>query len=523
MITVGFLIFIQTIRAGAVPQLLAAHDCAIFYDAGWRAYCGSIPHIDFYSPLGPATYLYVAAGYCFFGLTVHSLAYMNAITFVILLGITWYCLHGRISDFWLFWAALLVALCSIAPHSLRFSIWELSYAMLYNRQGNSLLILLVLLLYCPHGTATERQFKVGSIVAGSVISILCFLKANFGMASVAAAFVYFIIERNRWVDFKYFILSFVLVSFAFVVYLKFDISAMQNDLSIAADAKSSYFLRYPRAHRLTFLASLAPVFVSFLLLCCGVFYLSKASPTILTWRRMLKELIIYTTISGLAMFIILSNSIWGYVEHPLLIALGIIICSRFVPADSHILSRRLLKTWNSGGLLGACLILCTSVITLPYVGFDILSVYISSMKIENPAVLESPEISDLTVGQGVYGTSFVRKTNDAVHLMSQYNLEGKSMMVLEFSTLIPFTLRIPSVGGCVFWDNYNNITKESHPTPERTVQNASYVLIPKFPENPQTSELLEACYLPYIKEHYHLLNESSEWVLWERAKPESGK
>src|SRR5260370_42113817 len=52
---------------GAVPTRLFGHDIFFLLDNGWRVINGQRPHLDYYSPWGPVTFLVTAAGIFFFG------------------------------------------------------------------------------------------------------------------------------------------------------------------------------------------------------------------------------------------------------------------------------------------------------------------------------------------------------------------------------------------------------------------------------------------------------------------------
>ena len=47
---------------GAVPTRICGHDAFFLLDNGWRIICGQRPHLDFFSPWGPVTFLVVGMG-----------------------------------------------------------------------------------------------------------------------------------------------------------------------------------------------------------------------------------------------------------------------------------------------------------------------------------------------------------------------------------------------------------------------------------------------------------------------------
>jgi hypothetical protein len=51
-----------TAFVGAVPTLCFGRDDFFLLDNGWRIVCGQRPHLDFYSPHDPVTFLVVGMG-----------------------------------------------------------------------------------------------------------------------------------------------------------------------------------------------------------------------------------------------------------------------------------------------------------------------------------------------------------------------------------------------------------------------------------------------------------------------------
>src|SRR3954447_19151484 len=49
-------------RTGMLPQLIFGHDLFALLDGAWKWKWGSIPHLDYYSPVGLLTYAIIALG-----------------------------------------------------------------------------------------------------------------------------------------------------------------------------------------------------------------------------------------------------------------------------------------------------------------------------------------------------------------------------------------------------------------------------------------------------------------------------
>ena len=57
------------------------------------------------------------------------------------------------------------------------------------------------------------------------------------------------------------------------------------------------------------------------------------------------------------------------------------------------------------------------------------------------------------------------------------------------------------------------------PPAERFFADVDYVLIPKFSTHNATKEVLNAAYMPYLKEHFRHSEESQSWFLLSRDGP----
>src|SRR5258708_38437819 len=82
---------------GAVPTRLFGHDIFFLLDNGWRVINGQRPHLDYYSPWGPVTFLVVAAGLKISGYSVDGIGYGNALAAFIMGSWTFYVAKNRLT------------------------------------------------------------------------------------------------------------------------------------------------------------------------------------------------------------------------------------------------------------------------------------------------------------------------------------------------------------------------------------------------------------------------------------------
>ncbi|MEZ0296471.1 MAG: hypothetical protein ACAI35_08470 [Candidatus Methylacidiphilales bacterium] len=405
----------------------------------------------------------------------------------------------------------------MAPHAIRAPAWEFGYAMLYNRQGCAVMMLLIMVLYCPRGSMDTLQARWVSLLIGLSIAFLLFLKINFFAVGCVSLAAYFVIERDRWIHLKYLVAGFAFCSLAFLAYLKFDVVAMFSDLAIASRAKSTYFNRYSNAHIATLVFSLPWLYVYAFLVWCGLRYSRDINPGEEALQQKWREVALGILVCGVSMFIIMTNGIFGDPDHPVLVAFSIVLCARFIGQRELNAGAALFKRQGSGALAGACLLVTTCITVIPYISCDALSIMSARYFTHGFQHMEDPAIRDMRVYmEDEANEAYLRKTNDGIKLLKQEDLKGKTVLVLHFSSIIPFAVRCPPEGGSAFWDYNNSFTRDAHPSPERTLRNASYVMISREKGHLFAPPQLGDCYLPYIKAHYTHRKSSDEWELWER-------
>jgi hypothetical protein len=72
-------------------------DIPILLDGGWRVFQGHVPHVDFYTPLGPVTLLLVGFGMVLAGPSTQSIVAANAVMVVVVSLWAWALSRPRMS------------------------------------------------------------------------------------------------------------------------------------------------------------------------------------------------------------------------------------------------------------------------------------------------------------------------------------------------------------------------------------------------------------------------------------------
>ncbi|PTY04075.1 hypothetical protein DB346_04595 [Verrucomicrobia bacterium LW23] len=523
---ITLLLCAKTVMTGAVPQQIHAHDCPLLYDGAWRVYNGFVPHVDFYSSLGPFTYLYLALGYWVFGVSVHALAYMNAVALAVLVLLTWTLLRGRMPDFWLFWACLLVGLCAMAPFPIRNPPSLLSYALFYNRQGYAMMMLLSLLLYAPMANISTRRLAASMCVAGVLLSAMLFCKVSFFVASVpmVAAFWYF--ERERpWERLAWGAAGFAVPSLLFLTYLRFDLAGMYGDLSMTAKAKTSYLSLHWHDFIATAIEQIAPNLLCVLVILFGWIFLAtgnaagddagQAAPAKPSVRPLLHEMSLLVLLAGCTMFAVFTCSIGGLaLDYPLLASTALVLCARHSPSDRvpSTLWPGMRKQWAYLAMVAV-----TAYASLPSIWtYGESVVRTPPVPPDNLLRFNSPNVADILFYPDQWRPLYVTMTNDAVNLIAKHRIQGKSMLAFEYTQFFAFATRSPSVGGSPFVEANVTVSPEAYPPAERYIAGVDYIFFPKFPSTRATVNILYKAYAEYVWQRYRPLDESDYWTLWVR-------
>ncbi|HSI87086.1 MAG: hypothetical protein ACAI35_19335 [Candidatus Methylacidiphilales bacterium] len=510
LLVIALVISIVTVSRGAIPQTIFGADSAISFNAGWRAYCGLRPHADFYSSLGPWIYLYVATGYYLFGVSVHVIAYMNAILFCLLLGITWYLLRDRLSPFWLFCVALLIAVCFAAPFSLRYYKWLPTYVAIYNRHGCAFMLLFCALLFSPIVTkVSELRWKITSAVLGLLLPVMLFLKITlFTIAAPVLVAAYFI-EVRKWLNIKWFSAMFILFSVFFLAYIRFDVVAMASDLAITARAKSQYFQAMaPHVQRTT------DELIWWSLFCLGMFGLGAFSlykkPELKfgLWE-LFSESVIVILMLAVCVAIVFGNALYVVVEdYPVLILLTALIAVRITQRDGIELP------WSERTPYFKVMMVTSIIFVLSYVVNTTYYMVGYEARPERVSQFEMPTMRGLVFDKNFVTHTSVYVTEDGIKLLTKHGAEDKRFVVFEFTSFLHFALRTVPYKGTPFIDDRVNITRDSFPAPEKFIGNADYIMEAKPPGHSFNTVLtLKACYKDYLEKNYKVIDESQYWIL----------
>ena len=227
---------------GAVPTRVFGHDIFFLLDNGWRIINGQRPHIDYYSPWGPVSFLIVGLGLILSNYSVDGVGYGSAI-FGLIIGLWGYYLaRYRMEFIPKILMGIYLVLLVVAPFPLGIGFLNSSHAMVYNRYGYALLGLIMIEAFqAVKCERFEKQELIGGISSGAIAAIALFLKANYFFVSAFLIGASVLLKRSSQRRIIGLFIGFLLFTLAMFMYLRFDIEAVLRDLQMAAGARIESF------------------------------------------------------------------------------------------------------------------------------------------------------------------------------------------------------------------------------------------------------------------------------------------
>jgi hypothetical protein len=501
---------------GIVPTWVFGHDNFFLLGNGWRIYSGQRPHLDFYSPWGPLTYLIVGLGFVLSNASPNALGYGSAI-FGLLVGLWAYRLgRSRLEAALRILIGLYLALLVTAPYALgTWPTWS-THAMVYNRYGYALVGLVVLeCLQRSEGTEENAGERRGGISTGVAMALALFLKASYFSVCVlivGASLVFRGLNRKRLGGLA---AGFGVVALVLLAYLSFDVLSIWQDLRMAAVARSKSL---SRLKLIVVLSSEVPALgVVIALSLYGKAAIKQAGRW---WET--QQLIIW----GLLVFIAdaaLEYSNTQVRGMPLLGVFGIVAASWIIA------ERRRAGGAESGPEKGRrifVLLLC-GLLSLPQLCSDVVGLGYGAFEKAHPSAEMSrvrfsiPRLRSMILYDGPSGEHsnwgvYTARINEGIALLKRYCGPGDRVLNMDMVNPFPYALGWKPPRGGMAATNYNFIfTDELRPSDEAYFGDTTVVMVPKQPAlEPRYADGYYRIYLPPMLERYRLAAESESWRLY---------
>lgn len=506
-----------TVLTGAVPTRIYGHDIFFLLGNGWRIVSGQRPHLDFYSPWGPVTFLITGLGLKLSHNTVNGVGYGTAV-FGLATGLWSYALaKHRMESSPRIIASLFLTALVLAPYPLGVSPVNSSHAMVYNRYGYALLGLVMLEAFqLVRGVNWKWSEWGGGISSGAATALALFLKASYFLVAIALLAVSVVLWRRSRERLLGLVLGFVLVALPVMLYLSFDVSAIYGDLQMAAAARSNHL--FPDMLAWEFL-----IFSGYLLVLVVLAHLDSRDSRASHPTRVDLRVLFLAVLTYLADLVVrFTNAQAG--ASPLAAVFALIVMNQIT--SRHRVLSPTASTWRASYArvlsIGALLLLSQLV---P----DVFGIAYGAFQKARPGKLASvvrfteAPASALLLYDGQppersNGTVYTTYVNEGAALLRRLSAPQETVLTMDMADPFTYLLgRRPASGGMAAL-SYNYVISDlHHPSDDAYFGNADVVMVPKRPAiDDQFYTGFYKLYEPGLKARYRLTAETDWWLLYRR-------
>lgn len=502
--------------AGPLPQFLFGHDAISILDGAWKWNCGTYPHTDYYSFLGPFSYAVIS-----FGITIGGVARALPIAVVLvalsILPIILYCAFTRLPPFAALIATWQVMGAALAAHALKFTSRDLSYQGIYNRWGYAIFALVMLTATVPPLRRFRGSAIIDGLIAGGCVATLVFLKITYGVMGGFLCFVGIcFVWRNR--DFCMAAIgSFVAGVVGFIIAIRGDVRAFVHDMSLAFTARQGLGAWGVISNAAFLWESLVHCAMLLVLLFLAE-TVRGVSLSRFVWPVRLVVAVSYVLC---AVAIMMGNADEGSLpESPILSLFAIVTFGLLFIQDQHNALAAPRRARLAIALLAAFIM---ASVALPANARNIMSVIHAArfkyfgLSLPPDQVFATGPLKGFQI-QGYGGdpplpTSYIGKIQDGIALLGKIGHSGEPVACLD--AIPPFNVAQGvrgKVGAPTSW-TLRVISDRMAPPAAQVFSGSNIVMVPKqFGDgNQATLEILMRHYGSYLREHFTYAGESLQW------------
>jgi hypothetical protein len=507
---------------GAVPQMVLGHDVMVLLEGGWKSYWGFAPHKDFYSPFGALTFLLLALGIEISGSLVHAIPAATCIVAFVALPLAVYASFTRLHPLIATAAAVVIIAACVAPHELRFSHDDWSYAAIYNRWAYALFGVLMLIISAVPFKPRRWKDLADGLIAGSCIMLMIFLKISYGLLALAlfAAFApVHVRKRAYWLSA---LISSLVWLAVFGFLLEWGFSYLLEDMRIASQARQglepSALVGWTLTLRIELLALAA---------LAGIWCVTgMRTKSVSLVRRTIESGWIFAAFAGSAGAILMTNSPLGWLSESPIVGLGALVLLSGIVGDVHKIGASAAQRFvhRAPIVLGLCL---APFALLPVTARNLGSVAaaaefkrsggtLSPAEMFTAGPLKGLQISGFG-GDPPLPTTYVGKVKDGLNLLTCTGNADKPVAALDFANPFNVVRGVrPSRTAPPAWQLGFLFSPESAPSAARVFDRHDVIMWPKqFGDgNQQNLTVMLQHYGAYLAENYRLAGESRQWQLF---------
>lgn len=494
-----------TLRLSRVFTTVWEHDVGILLDAAYRITSGQTAHLDFHTPLGAFTPAMISFGFQLAGQpSVLGIPYGCLVLALVIMPVSWFSTRHRIGPLEAAGFSLCLGFLVVAPRPIGLGdVSTFTYAMLYNRHGEALLgVFLLLLLFKPRRGRSELH---GLTLAGFLLGVLFFLKLNYWVLGVLGLGVRLLLgwrqgDRSR-VSQPAALLGGLLVGLCAMI-----VFTGASPGGYLADMASGLRAQEPkgRIRDLFRVASIAAGPLVVLLAC------TAGSALLLDRGQRSQALVVGAFFTGSGFVLAMSSyqesemPIWsvgclalleltrrslGEKNPKALSLLALFALTSFVPTTS----RDIVVTWAAGGTPPShCQV-----------------AWMGSPK-------DAPGLEGWVVATEAYRTYMDR----GVRFVRRRKVDLEHTFVVDYFNPFPFAMgEPPARDTLVWWHLTRTVSENSYPEPESLFRETEFIMVPSKGLLPQTREFMINRYRQYWLKNFELVADEPGWKLFRRKAP----
>jgi hypothetical protein len=505
---------------GAAPTFRYGHDDFLFLENGWRVLYGLRPHLDFWSPWGPVSFLLAALGLRLTHGAPSAVGVANAIAAALIALWVYGIGRRRLEAIPASLAALYTALLACTPCPLGEPPWLSSHAMFYNRLGYALLVPLMLECFAwPAPTrAPGRERWWGGFSTGAAAALALFLKASFSLVGLGfvAISLLSLRDRRRIIGLA---AGSGAVSLAALAYLRFNAGAVLHALRMAAGARTEGLPPNALPHALTNYP------VPFVILLGLALAASRLKPRPEEWLGRFQLPILAVAVHLASIALLSTNQQDG--GFPLAAVFAVIVASRLAgagaPAGSAVMRP---DSYRNGATLLACAFLFVPPFAVDAWALTAAAVH----KVSPPlpacsAPFTEPRLAGLILcdrpGEVLpesNGLAYTTYVNEGASILRRYGHPTDKVLTMDMQDPFPYALGWPPPRGGTASSAFNvTLSGRYRPAMDEFFGDATVVMVPKHPaELAERLDGFNRIYLPEVPRRFRLVAESDWWRLYRR-------
>jgi hypothetical protein len=521
------LLGLALVAAGA-PPVAGPWNLMVLLDAGWRIVNGQVPHTDFHTPVGPLTYLLVAAGMKLGGAKTNSVTWGVVLFTVMLAPVAWHIASKRLPWAWSSVLVIFLTVFMLSPRPLGYQIKETTYGMIYNREGYLLLVIFLIGVFLKPRDPSRRTAVLEGALFGVLFALLLYCKITYFVVAGALGLVAIVLRPPplRW----FLALAAASLAVCGLTFLVFHVRLVSylGDLAVAGGSQTSGL-------RIRLLATAVEnngTWIYLLTVCVALWLWVERRSGGLTFETMRGPLAFAAIVGGALLINVGNSSQKGAADDPLYLVAAIVLLET--------LRRRIREP--SGSDAGLNLVRVASMtLLLPIFCGTIFARDLASYAyaiawnvLRRPAYDESRRIRSDSLADFYVPPSTDRMTaywparehpekiNDGIDLLRRNLRPGDQVTAMALMNPFSFALGLkPPHDGELWWDLNMSFSMRHFPPPEEFLGEASIVMVPRytshFPDLEfDTVQALFFLYEEYLSTNFAERDSTGTWVLYRR-------